>query len=251
MVLASPLEAACVKTSGLAQLVIKVFISLFLLFCSFFLTFFIFWVTNFSKRKENEPSVANVQSFTRGVIVSTLSRQGISFGIFLTFLREIDSSGNTVYPISMDGLDLTLQEVRGEMEVEILKFLSDHRSKHTIYSQHYSAEHSQSFHSPSLPSFLQVIKFGQDTPINFANQTTTYTTNSIKLSVQVQNWPFRALSNSLVLEFTTETNGGTNGNEINPKCIQVDSSTDSNSNLNWLLINVDGVIMYLTKNSME
>jgi hypothetical protein len=87
--------------------------------------------------------------------------------------------------------------------------------------------------------FLQLYRFEENTTlITFANKTTSYDKNTIKTRVQITNWPFRALSNSLVLEFLTVANGATNN------CQNIDSSEDSNSNLNWISINVNGVVMY-------
>jgi hypothetical protein len=84
-------------------------------------------------------------------------------------------------------------------------------------------------------------KFEEDTTlITFANKTTSYPKNTLKTSVWVTNWPFRALSNSLVLEFSTVSDDGET-----KSCQRTDSSEDSNSNLNWISINVGGVVMYL------
>jgi len=86
---------------------------------------------------------------------------------------------------------------------------------------------------------IYIWQFTSDTSINFANSSVACPANTIKLGLQIQNWPFRNTRNSLevVLDSQARTNSGIS-------CNQTDSQSDENGNLRWFTINIDGVIMY-------
>lgn len=70
--------------------------------------------------------------------------------------------------------------------------------------------------------------------------------DTVKLQVRVQSWPFRSLQNSLLIIFETQSESPNSNN--NPDCQLVTSSSyDSNENLNWYSMNVEGVEMYLQR----
>lgn len=75
------------------------------------------------------------------------------------------------------------------------------------------------------------------TNINFANSTTSYAKNSVKLTIKVTNWAFRALAHSLQLVFNTKSAGQTSSTCSN-------SETDSNGNLLWYSLIVDQTTLY-------
>lgn len=80
-------------------------------------------------------------------------------------------------------------------------------------------------------------QFGEITTLNFAGTTSTFTPDTIKLSVTIRNWPFASLSNSLsiVMEATES--------QQNNLC--VNENEDSNNSLRWVMIVVDDVALYL------
>lgn len=89
----------------------------------------------------------------------------------------------------------------------------------------------------------KIHQFGEPTKVGFASKITNYLNNTIKVEVEVQDWPFRAIRNSLLLIFSTQIiNNGTPQN--NGKCKDYLFSEDSNGNLNWISLYMGGVIMY-------
>lgn len=90
-------------------------------------------------------------------------------------------------------------------------------------------------------TFKKTTIFGEpSTPITFANEITEFKKDTIKVQVKVLSWPFRSLQNSLQLVFETQYD-----NNVDPDCAETSSSQDSNGNLNWFSINVEGFELYL------
>lgn len=95
-----------------------------------------------------------------------------------------------------------------------------------------------------LNTWLQQIHdFLEDsTPITFANKTTNYAANTIKLQVEVRNWPFKSLQNSLSLVFGAQRSDSKSANGAD--CEKFEIAEDSNGNLNSYMFYVNGVVMY-------
>jgi hypothetical protein len=75
------------------------------------------------------------------------------------------------------------------------------------------------------------------TVMTFANTSTNFAKKTIKLAVQIRDWPFSALQHSLALVLDSSPVSGS------PSCVQ--KSEDENDNLKWVTINLDGVTLYL------
>jgi hypothetical protein len=58
-------------------------------------------------------------------------------------------------------------------------------------------------YSASLPNganlLISLLLFLQPTNISFAGASTTYASNTLKLTIRIEDWPFAALTNSLVV----------------------------------------------------
>jgi hypothetical protein len=79
------------------------------------------------------------------------------------------------------------------------------------------------------------------TLVTFANTTTNYSANTIKMGIQIQNWPFKSLSNSLIVLFSATPS--TSDENV---CSSVDSSEDENDNLKWYTFTINGATLYPT-----
>lgn len=75
--------------------------------------------------------------------------------------------------------------------------------------------------------------------MTFANVTTTYSPNTLKLYVTISNWPFRALANSLLLTLDSAASE-------KATCIN-DNTKPGNENLRWMMVVVDDVSLYPSK----
>lgn len=81
-------------------------------------------------------------------------------------------------------------------------------------------------------------QFREETTINFANTSTTFTPDTIKLAIQVQLWPFYSLSNSLEIVMESKDR------DTESSCVT--NEKDSSGNLRWLIVVVNGVSLYLS-----
>jgi hypothetical protein len=79
----------------------------------------------------------------------------------------------------------------------------------------------------------------QPTKINFGGETTTYQ-NTVRLSINVQNWPFMALQNSLEIVI----DGGMVGNDTSEELACINSNIGQNNNLRWVVVVVNTVSLY-------
>lgn len=91
---------------------------------------------------------------------------------------------------------------------------------------------------PQLWQFLD-----DDTTVTFADMSSHFAANTIKLAVQIRNWPFRSLQNSLALVLESNTSSDAS------QCVK--KNEDENANLKWFTINVDGVTLYLFFNKTK
>lgn len=77
------------------------------------------------------------------------------------------------------------------------------------------------------------------TSINFANVTTNYAANTLKLNVRIANWPFLTIANSLAIVFDAKnTDVKTESCNLN--------NHDVNTDLQWFVVSINGTSMYLS-----
>ncbi len=74
----------------------------------------------------------------------------------------------------------------------------------------------------------------------FANKTSIIPENTVKLNIQIQNWPFKSLQNELVLELRTHDSKSTSQNDCNS-----DSATSQSGNLLWTTSISGNTALYL------
>jgi hypothetical protein len=77
--------------------------------------------------------------------------------------------------------------------------------------------------------------FNASTPIDFAGNTTIYASNTIKINVIVQRWPFYALTNSLAVIFNSTKN-------LQKNCAK--EFVDDNGNLRWVTVSLGDLSLY-------
>jgi hypothetical protein len=88
-------------------------------------------------------------------------------------------------------------------------------------------------------------QFGEEsTPITFANKTTNYQKNTLKLAVTVQNWPFYNLVNKLSIVMVS---GSANGESV---CTQ-STQSDENGSLQWALLVIGSSSLYLDTRKLK
>eukprot|EP00026_Physarum_polycephalum_P000478 Phypoly_transcript_00479.p1 GENE.Phypoly_transcript_00479~~Phypoly_transcript_00479.p1 ORF type:complete len:738 (+),score=93.32 Phypoly_transcript_00479:2350-4563(+) len=166
-----------------------------------------------------------IQNTTTTPVVSiTPISQKTVFGVVLTELRERRADGGLEYDIIFStGSNFTLQE---------------NAAQNTL-NKHWLA-FAQLENQATLE--INIFQFGDPagTPINFANTTTVYGQNEVKIGIKVQNWPFRALSNSLELVFNTLVGDS----EASQKSDCTFTEKNANNSVSTLSINVDGITMY-------
>lgn len=77
--------------------------------------------------------------------------------------------------------------------------------------------------------------------MDFANKTSVFAPNTLKLTMKVEGWPFKSLQNSLAIVLDAASN------EYNTQACNINSQTDSGGSLAWYVLNFCGVSMYLLK----
>ena len=93
---------------------------------------------------------------------------------------------------------------------------------------------------------LYFIQFTKDSLFTFAGASTTYSANSLKLNLNLSNWPFKSIFNTLKIEMETAvvTQNDTSSDAChNGPVTSYDS--DSGNSLQWIKINQNGVAVYL------
>eukprot|EP00026_Physarum_polycephalum_P010671 Phypoly_transcript_10841.p1 GENE.Phypoly_transcript_10841~~Phypoly_transcript_10841.p1 ORF type:complete len:359 (+),score=70.95 Phypoly_transcript_10841:151-1077(+) len=80
-----------------------------------------------------------------------------------------------------------------------------------------------------------------ETNITFASNSSIFPANTIKIAVQIRNWPFRNYGNSLSVVFLTSSSNTSSSSLFHQ---DLSATQDENNNLKWLYINVNGVILY-------
>lgn len=76
--------------------------------------------------------------------------------------------------------------------------------------------------------------------IDFANISTTYEANTIKIAFKVQNWPFSALQNYLSIKFDSAASETSENEE---SCMN--GGTDEAGNLRWFMLYIGELALYL------
>lgn len=79
------------------------------------------------------------------------------------------------------------------------------------------------------------------TSFEFANQTTTLPAHTIKLSVQIRNWPFYSMRNVLHLEMDSSESGESTTSQLS--CVA--SKKDDKDNVKWVMLVVNNHYLYL------
>jgi len=85
---------------------------------------------------------------------------------------------------------------------------------------------------------IHITFFNSSANVTFGNETFYMAPSTFKLAVTVRDWPFRSTQNSMRVWFENSA-GGTPLTSCN-----VDSNTNSDTNLRWLKLNVAGVSLY-------
>lgn len=81
-------------------------------------------------------------------------------------------------------------------------------------------------------------EFSESTVYEFAGTTTTFSANTIKLAINVKNWPFYSLSNQLEIVFESNEKQNSGGDA----CFQNES--DEQGNLRWLMVIINSTSLY-------
>lgn len=80
--------------------------------------------------------------------------------------------------------------------------------------------------------------------LTFADQTYYYPKHTLKLSIQISNWPFKGYNNRLLINMESGMNDDTNNNNNDDnKCINKEE--DENGGLKWVLVYVGDTALYL------
>lgn len=78
----------------------------------------------------------------------------------------------------------------------------------------------------------------EQTIYDFAETTTVYQPNSVKINLQIESWPFYALSNSLSIAFES-------ANLDSKKNPCYNQQVDESGSLRWFMITIDDHSLYL------
>ncbi len=96
-----------------------------------------------------------------------------------------------------------------------------------------------SFISNSSVDSSKIHHFTKQTIFHFANETLALPSNTIKLNLNIQDWPFRSLQNNLAITYNSV------GSNQQPPCVS--SQLDASGSLRWFIFTFSGVEMYLNK----
>jgi len=108
-------------------------------------------------------------------------------------------------------------------------------------SSQYSTWSAQTTLENAAEVMVIIYYFHNMTSVQFANKTSMIAAHTMKLEIQVQNWPFKSLSNSLVILLSSRQNGSS---QIYDPTKISQTKIDSNGNLNWFIANTNGSEIY-------
>lgn len=163
---------------------------------------------------------------TQGVRVSadnsSPAAQSVNFYIGITQADEITPSGSVVqsYPLPNITQAFALQN-------------------QTSYANIYVAKQIIRSGSNAITFTLTLYMFSASHAITFANQTTTYASGSLKLTVEISHWPFLAISNSLMLKLLSSTD------LAKDDVCDTYSGFQQQDELKWVQINNGGNALYV------
>ena len=86
--------------------------------------------------------------------------------------------------------------------------------------------------------------FNASTPFDFAGNTTTFASNTIKVNVRIQRWPFKSLGNSLSISIDSNSEE----DQRNSNCVDSFSSVDG---LKWITVTIGRVTLYPVKKKKD
>jgi hypothetical protein len=116
------------------------------------------------------------------------------YNIHVTSLVKLDSNG-TIHFTSVI-LYLHTKGIERHSAINVSSLVFD-------FVQHNTSNIAATNYSSSLPNgaqlLISLLLFLQPTNITFTGTTTTYVSNTLKLAIHIKNWPFAALSNSLMI----------------------------------------------------
>jgi len=141
-----------------------------------------------------------------------------AFSVSLKAIKEVDQENKLVSELSLEGRNFT-------------------------YAQSNTSEYSAWTYNTTLDNeanlSILIRYFTNVTSIQFANETTVYSGNTIKLNVIISNWPFTSLENTLEVVMDAR-DAAQQASTCNIK-----SQSDPNSgSLQWITITINGEVMY-------
>eukprot|EP00026_Physarum_polycephalum_P001675 Phypoly_transcript_01677.p1 GENE.Phypoly_transcript_01677~~Phypoly_transcript_01677.p1 ORF type:complete len:933 (+),score=93.38 Phypoly_transcript_01677:61-2799(+) len=173
----------------------------------------------------NNPVMITVSSSSPSSTVAIQDQEHTTtlptFTIGFHDIQELDASGNMI-----TSMDLT-------------------NIQYTTHPGSSNPSWSETIYNVTLPNkavitvYLYVVV--QDSTFSFANQTLNVSSNSVKYSMEIINWPFGAYSHYLKVSMASKevSQSQTSG------CVASQTDTDKN-NLLWIQANLNGAVMYAT-----
>eukprot|EP00026_Physarum_polycephalum_P001232 Phypoly_transcript_01233.p1 GENE.Phypoly_transcript_01233~~Phypoly_transcript_01233.p1 ORF type:complete len:1169 (+),score=148.62 Phypoly_transcript_01233:270-3509(+) len=189
---------------------------------------------------DNSNITLNVTSSDPGFTVT--STNSIVFTITFSEMREVDQAGNIISSINLATRNYTFSQVNNTQNSSSPSTAAcDHCDLSTYVHTTGGTKNKQYVSNNQLDNnatieFMIWQFLEDDTVVTFANKETHFAANTIKLAVQIRNWPFRALQHSLALVMDSEVNSEAS------TC--VGTGEDENRNLKWFTLYVDGVTLY-------
>eukprot|EP00026_Physarum_polycephalum_P015775 Phypoly_transcript_16546.p1 GENE.Phypoly_transcript_16546~~Phypoly_transcript_16546.p1 ORF type:complete len:216 (+),score=36.38 Phypoly_transcript_16546:186-833(+) len=79
------------------------------------------------------------------------------------------------------------------------------------------------------------------TTVTFANTTSIFPANTLKLAIQIHDWPFQSLRNSLEIILGSKEKSKSSTPDA---CTEFQATKDENQDLKWFTLNVNGNTLY-------
>eukprot|EP00026_Physarum_polycephalum_P015938 Phypoly_transcript_16743.p1 GENE.Phypoly_transcript_16743~~Phypoly_transcript_16743.p1 ORF type:complete len:175 (+),score=27.28 Phypoly_transcript_16743:23-526(+) len=88
---------------------------------------------------------------------------------------------------------------------------------------------------------VMIWQFSDQTSVTFANATTSFPPNTLKLAIQITNWPFQSIRDSLEIILGSKDSSSQN---VPDKCKLFEPGSDTNQNLKYFTFNVNGATLF-------
>eukprot|EP00026_Physarum_polycephalum_P000928 Phypoly_transcript_00929.p1 GENE.Phypoly_transcript_00929~~Phypoly_transcript_00929.p1 ORF type:complete len:1270 (+),score=119.92 Phypoly_transcript_00929:471-3812(+) len=189
------------------------------------------------KVSETEPSFSLLTNATENKIV---------FGISFKEIAEVDQLDNVINSNNFSNSNFAFTPSNGSSSSELKPTgPCSNCSTSSYVTLSGGISNDQYVANITLPNLatIEIMMWNLEsaTAVSFADSNSNFPAKTVKLAIQIRNWPFKSIKNSLILYYDAISvgNNDTLGTNVCVKKVE-----DKNKRLKWVTINNGGVSLY-------